>query len=299
MKMKIVFIIIIFFSTNEQLLCRYVSFFRPNDSRGVALGLTGASYQEGVLAYDSNPAGLAFIKASQFAYSHYPSESYRRYRFNQDYIAIAIPVGNNTALGFSNSHLYLGDGSGINDIIFSLSKLFQTNKHFISVGINMNYQFNYSDSNSEGSLFFDAGFRYKILNDNYLQAIGLSISNFNHEYQNYLLKSGFAIGINNIGKKNIDLLGIVEYQGYINGNSFDNWNSIGTGIELQFHDYLSMRIGYNIDLDYHEYQGVTYGFSFRSPDKIDIFKPFHLTLSYGQGINDYLKMNVISILLEF
>lgn len=46
---------------------------RPNDSQGIALGLTGASYPEGLFSPYSNPAGLSFLSKFELAFSHIPS----------------------------------------------------------------------------------------------------------------------------------------------------------------------------------------------------------------------------------
>jgi hypothetical protein len=45
---------------------------RPNDSQGIALGLTGVSYREGLFSTYSNPAGLK-LDNFRFSFSHIPA----------------------------------------------------------------------------------------------------------------------------------------------------------------------------------------------------------------------------------
>lgn len=78
-----------------QILC-------PNDAQGIALGITGVAFREGLFAGYTNPAGLTFKKYS-IGFSHIPSRGVDfPNTFNQEAICLGIPVKG----GFSISALF-------------------------------------------------------------------------------------------------------------------------------------------------------------------------------------------------
>ena len=77
----------------------------PNDAQGVALGLTGVSYREGLFSTYTNPAGLRFDEV-QFAFSHIPeSNYYRDMKFNQEAFGLGFPLKSGCMLGLHYFYL--------------------------------------------------------------------------------------------------------------------------------------------------------------------------------------------------
>jgi hypothetical protein len=302
---------------------------RPNDSQGIAMGLTGVSYREGLFSTYSNPAGLK-LDNFKFSFSHIPATStYSNMNFNQEALGIGLPINKNLMfsvhffnLNFGEIEAYDVNGnligrkrSGIREFQISGSKLFFINQSVFSFGLSMKYLQFYMPALDTNSLLVDTGVRYRINHKRIWYSFGVSISNLGNELKHEeftvdkpikLLRSGITVGNMEKFDSNLGLMCTIEYQRSMNDDEiFTQWHHLGIGLEFQFINHLFGRLGYNFDLSDIDkdakIKSITYGIGFDTPRKIKIVFPMDLSLNYGRGIADYrnLDANVISITLGF
>jgi hypothetical protein len=153
---------------------------RPNDSQGIALGLTGVSYREGLFSTYSNPAGLK-LNNFRFSFSHIPAtKTFGSVGVNQEAFAIGVSISN------------LGNEIKHND--FTLDKPFQLLRLGLAAG---------KMANSDSSLGLMGTIEYqKSLNDDELHAewnhlgIGLEL-----QFARYLFgRLGYNLDLSDVDK---------------------------------------------------------------------------------------------------
>lgn len=303
---------------------------RPNDTRGIALGLTGSSYNDGLFSIYTNPAGLSFINNYNLGYSHIPSTQMgSKGIFKQDVFGFGIKVVEDICLGFNylninygemsyyDDHGNLQEGkSGLEIFYFSASKLITLGKNYLSIGGNVKY---YNDRISyfkANVIWFDIGVQYrKELKSNNFFTLGISVTNIGNDLKDdndftvvrpiKLLRLGMSYNTPQLKSSNLNLLGTIEYQKSLREDeyNYNRWNHVGSGIEIKFKNNIFGRIGYNYDLENveHKTRGLTYGFGFVTPIEIFTRLPFYLSLSYGRSIKNFhrLDQNVISVEVNF
>lgn len=300
---------------------------RPSDAQGIALGLTGSSYHEGLFSIFSNPAGLSFLKRINTCFSHLPATDYGSENlFNQEAFGIGIPVCNRIFVSLNYLTFYYGklsyydeygnefEGkSGLKIFTFSASTLISKGENYFSFGINAKY-YDEKISDFKANVFwFDVGARYKkeFVNNKHI-AFGVSLTNLGNDLKAdngvfviepmRLLRVGFSHQTSEFKYTNMSILGTIEYQKSLRKENY-RWNRLGTGLELQFLNHLFARIGYNFDLEdvKNKYQGCTYGIGFRTPQKLSVKIPIYLSLSYGRGIQMYrsFDQNVVAVEIGF
>jgi len=302
---------------------------RPNDSQGIALGLTGVSYREGLASTCSNPAGLKLDKAT-ISFSHIPAtERYGDMNLNQEAFGVGLPLNRNLMVGFQFWNLNFGkitsydvhgnrqenERAGIREMQISGSGLLFTSRGEFSLGLTIKYlNFYVLDFDSKSPLV-DTGLRYSANHERVWYSFGVAISNLGNELKHdgftlerpiQLLRSGIAVGRVAKSDSSFGLLCTIEYQRSVNHDEgHAEWNHMGMGLELQFSGFLFGRIGYNFDFanleDDAKIKGLTYGIGFNTPKKIRVVFPIGVSLNYGRGITDFRKLdaNVISITLGF
>jgi hypothetical protein len=229
---------------------------RPNDTRGISLGLTGSSYNEDLSSYYSNPACLAFNNNLNILFSYIPGidiGSQNQNILHQEAIGIGFPVFDRLFIGinyynldFDNTY-YFNDNDfnhhvdgGLRQFCLSGSKLFQIKNSFYSIGINIKYEDDYTPgigwNSSSGQSYVvkynlwnaflcDLGLRYKyIINDNKEINVGVSAINIFDNIKDHddpripfkYIRTGISIYFSNNDHKNIGVLGVLEYQKSLN-----------------------------------------------------------------------------------
>ena len=311
---------------------------RSNDARGTALGLTGASYHEGLFSISSNPAGLSFLKRVSVGYSHSPS-SFSNGLFNQDAFGIAFPVFGKVFLSFNYLGIDFGEqgyydehgdlqeeNSALRIASISTSGLITKGKSKFSLGVSAKYFDDRIQDFKANVFWFDVGARYKReLENNKNFALGLSLTSFGNDLKDEndyvvtkpmkLLRIGMSFQSAEFRNTNLSVLGTIEYQrgdqkidfvGPDDRMQDVRWNHIGTGMEFRFIDHMFGRIGYFFDLENEEYKtkGITYGIGFTMPEKISSKIPIYLSLTYGRSIRAFrnfveLDQNILNFEASF
>lgn len=302
---------------------------RPNDSQGIAMGLTGVSYREGLFSTYSNPAGLK-LDNFKFSFSHIPATStLSNMNFNQEAFSIGLPINKNLMFSLHFFNLYFNEmeaydlnfnliakkRSGIREFKISGSRLFFINQSVFSFGLSIKYLQFYWPALDANSLLVDTGIRYRINQKRIWYSFGISMNNLGKELKHdgftvdkpiKLLRSGITVGNMEKLDSNLGLMCTIEFQrSMMDEKGYAKWNHLGIGLEFQFMNHLFGRLGYNFDLSDSDedpkIKGFTYGIGFNTPRKIKIVFPMDLSLNYGRGIADYrnLDANVISITLGF
>lgn len=296
---------------------------RPSDAQGIALGLTGVSYRDGLFSTYSNPAGLKF-DYFKFSFSHVPASKYSYSNFNQEAFGLGLPLNKNLFFGVHFFNLNFGKikdydvngnatekRAGIRELQISGTKLFTGNQNALSLGLSVKYLQFYLLDIKANSILADAGVRYRIDRQRVWYSFGLAIGNLGNELKHNglridkpikLLRAGFAMG-NRVGADStLGLLGTIEYQRSMNDDKlYLKWSHVGIGLELQFAKYMFGRLGYNFDLadvtKGEKIKGMTYGIGFNTPGNF----PVDLAVNYGKGIYDYrnFDVNVISVAVGF
>jgi len=299
---------------------------RTNDAQGIAMGLTGVSYREGLFSTYTNPAGLRFDDI-EFSFSHIPATiKYRDMKFNQEAFGFGLPLKNNYMLGINLYNLNYGkfetydyelnkhkeERAGLLELQASASKIFISKQNLLSFGISVKHMHLYFSSMDAKTFLIDIGMRWRFNLKNSWNSFGISVSNLGKELKHdgytvdepvKLLRIGFT---NATHSTDVNYMYTMEYQRSLNKKKTHIlWNHLGIGIELQFLKTMFCRLGYNFDFDdvkkENKVQGLTYGIGFKTPQKIKFFVPLNISLNYGKGITDYreLNENVISIILGF
>ncbi|MBN2104647.1 hypothetical protein JW835_11460 [bacterium] len=302
---------------------------RPNDPIGIALGLTGAAYREGLLSTYTNPAGMRLYDI-HVAYSHIPvlASEFDAMPFNQEAAGAGVPLGPVT-LGAQFYNLNLGKWefcdphgnpvgkkrTGLREFQITGAGRFTLDQNELSFGLTLKYLQFYMSICDDSEVFGDAGIRYRINRMKIWYSIGISAENFGHRIEldeqlllrpMELFRIGAAIGTNDTPDSDLGMTGTVEFQkSYNDADYIAPWSHLGTGLEVCFLNHLFARLGYHFDLsegdENRRIQGMTYGIGFKTPRKIRMIIPVGLSLNYGKGIYDYRKLNanVISIDLGF
>ena len=172
---------------------------------------------------------------------------------------------------------------------------------------------------SEGNAkLFDLGLRADFVGDNRTFTIGTSVTNLGQDMEYKMLDGGIfkeemikllktGIAFQNTGsgansQENIGYLLSVEYQRNIDAreNFKDLWEILGYGAEVKFFDHLYAQFGYVQNLtnndDDNKIEGWTWGFGFKTPRPVNLYKPVYLGLSYGRGVEiGLLDMNVLLV----
>jgi hypothetical protein len=299
---------------------------RPNDAQGIALGLTGVSYREGLFSTYTNPAGLKFEEA-EFAFSHIPeSNYYGDMKLNQEAFALGFPLKSGYMLalhyfflnyGEYNTYDYISDKhkkirAGYSEFQLSASKIFISHKNQLSFGINVKYvKYTFPPIDAR-TLLIDIGMRCRFNLKKTWNSFGISVSNLGKELEDdgYKLQEPvklLRIGITN-GTDAADLsyLYTIEYQRSLNKKKTHIlWNHLGIGVELRILKTMFCRLGYSFDFadidNDDKAKGLTYGMGFKTPKKIKILVPLNISLNYGKGIAKYvhLNSNVVSVMVGF
>ncbi|MCK6562129.1 hypothetical protein HUU39_01310 [candidate division KSB1 bacterium] len=300
---------------------------RPNDAQGMALGLTGAAYREGLFATYTNPAGLRLDDLT-VAYSHIPAAgSFSGMLFNQEAFALGLPVSESITLGAHFFNLNLGtieltdrfgnavgeERIGVREAQLSGAARLGFKQSMIALGLNTKYLEIYLPGLNAHSFLVDAGMRYRLDTEKARYALAVSVSNLGEELKHgmyslgapiRLLRSGLSAGTVPRPEANVGVMATLEYQRSLRDEErYSRWNHLGLGVELQFLNHLYSRLGYNFDFadvsERAKIDGFTYGLGFHTPRKIKVGVPIDLSLHYGKGLTDYrqLDTNVITIAL--
>ncbi len=308
---------------------------RPNDTRVLALGLTGVASRAGALAPVSNPAGLAETAGLDLSISHLFSRDVDDGIFhcndclNQDAFALGMSLPKNYAVGASfdymdnGRHVMLpgltGD-SWVRQYQFSVAKRFQaSNKLSLSIGGSSTYLHEKHFTDDETGWLFALGGRARLSNENSWLSVGFSVHNLGSDLNldfgsgsstdispfKYF-RGGVAAGIKDAsqesGGMHPEVMATVEYQADL--EAFDNWRILGAGIELGLFNLLWVRGGYVHDFDSDlfssAFDGVTYGFAVKLPENLVGSVPASFELSYANGIEtDALKAKVLAIAVAY
>lgn len=300
---------------------------RPNDAPGIALGLTGAAYREGLFSTYTNPAGLQ-CHDFNLSFSHIPGVSrFDGTTFNQEAFGLGLPVARNLTVAAQFFNLNLGKfevtdihgnqidekWAGVRELQIAIATQFTTKQNVFSFGVSAKYLDLYFPELGADGFLLDAGVRYKRNHAKMWYALGVAISNLGDELKHEgfaldkpvrLLRAGFALGTRESNNADLGFMSTVEYQKSVKQEEFySGWQHLGIGGELRLLNHLFGRLGYSFDLEEAaagaKIDGLTYGLGFKTPQKIKLIFPMALSLDYGRGIVDYrnLDANVIAIVL--
>ncbi len=308
-------------------LTELAQILRPNDAQGMALGLTGAAYREGLFSTYTNPAGLRLDNLT-VAYSHIPAAgSFSGMLFNQEAFALGLPVSKSITLGAHFFNLNLGkieltdrfgnaigeERIGVREAQLSGAARLGFKQSMIALGLNTKYLEIYLPGLNAHSFLVDAGMRYRLDTEKARYALAVSVSNLGEELKHgryslgapiRLLRSGLSVGTVPRPEADVGVMATLEYQRSLRDEErYSRWNHLGLGVELQLLNHLYSRLGYSFDFadvsERAKIDGFTYGLGFHTPRKIKVGVPIDLSLHYGKGLTDYrqLDTNVITIAL--
>jgi len=210
----------------------------------VSVGGSCTALSNGIASSYFNPAGLSFVEQPGINLMHnmwYQDISY-------EYLGAAMPVGDNSTLGFSASYLHMGEIDVYNMYDqnmgtispYSLASIVSYSRHIsngLSVGVSGKYIMEKLDDIEANGYAFDFGAQYQ----HDLFMFGLVVSNIGpsmkYELESFKLPASVSFGTAfSPSRLPVTLI--------IGGKApFDGKPSLATGIDYQLTDFLSLRSG--------------------------------------------------------
>jgi hypothetical protein len=309
----VLFLVMLDYSISLSSIVPYYSIqhiLRPDDSKGIALGLTGSSYNEDLPSYYANPAGLGFISNYNIYLSFIPGVDLGgriKNILHQEAVGFGFPIIDRFFIGinyfnldydntyyFDENDLERRMDGGLRQFCLSASKLFQFKDTYYSIGANFRYEDDYTpgvgwDSFKQHSyiaenhlwdaFLCDLGLRYKyIIDDKKELNAGVSVINAFDDVEDHddprvplkYFRGGLSFDYYNDSRKEIGVLGVLEYQRSLNHKK---------KFKLDYWNHVSI----GLELVFQSYSFVRVGYLFelnRIGDEYDI-----KGLTYGLGFN--------------